>query len=625
MKKLISLLLALVTGLSLAVLPASALTLDEAKELLAIHYVDGVPPELLELDSLDAILEALGDPYTFYMTPEQYNAFNQSVDGQVVVGIGATVENIFSNGYRVMSVLPQSPALEAGLQAGDILTAVNGVDLTADTDPRTYIAGPEGTSVSISVLREGRRLDFTITRRAVAIPIVTYEERGSAGYIDCLSFGSSTAETFEEAIKAMDDHTQVWIVDLRTNPGGDSGATATSASHFTGGGIMLYFRDGAGNYNYTYTLPGFPDLTDKPVIVLTSEHSASGSELFAGDIRAYGAGITLGQRTFGKGTAQIVLNGDNCPYMKDGEAMKITAYRFFAPDGASNYITGVLPTLLISPENTENAAMLLSCPAPFRPENHLRLEIAGQTFYINLSEALKEENRPAFTELLEALPLSSRVLYSTGKNWDKCEPIAPAEVARELSLSAFTPRVFPDAQGSEFAREIDTLTTYRILSGFEDGTFRPEDTLTRAQFCAMIASALDLNTSAGKPAAFADVEEGAWYAGPVSAMAGMGFITGYDDGAFHPESTVTYQEMAAILNRAAAWVSMDGYALDREDLTMEQWGEYYDFAEWARAAARNLDELGALAGDLAPTDSGTREVAAAMLCRLMERTRLIWD
>ena len=84
-------------------------------------------------------------------------------------------------------------------------------------------------------------------------------------------------------------------------------------------------------------------------------------------------------------------------------------------------------------------------------------------------------------------------------------------------MSAFTPRVFPDAQGSEFAREIDTLTTYRILSGFEDGTFRPKDTLTRAQFCAMIASALDLNTSAGKPAAFADVEEGAWYAGPVSA------------------------------------------------------------------------------------------------------------
>ena len=248
MKKLLSLLLALT--LSLAVLPASALELDQAKELLALHYVDGVSPEVLELDSLDAILEALGDPYTFYMTPEQYNAFNQSVDGQVVVGIGATVENVFSNGYRVMSVLPQSPALEAGLQAGDILTAVNGVDLTADTDPRTYIAGPEGTSVSISVLREGRRLDFTITRRAVAIPIVTYEERDGAGYIECTSFGASTAGTFAEAIGALEDQTAVWIVDLRSNPGGDSNATASAAGYFIGTGTMLYFRDGSGRYQY---------------------------------------------------------------------------------------------------------------------------------------------------------------------------------------------------------------------------------------------------------------------------------------------------------------------------------------------------------------------------------------
>ena len=92
MKKLLSSLLALTMALSLAVLPASALELEEAKELLAVHYVDGVPPEVLELDSLDAILEAIGDPYTFYMTPEQYNAFNQSVNGQTVVGIGATVE-----------------------------------------------------------------------------------------------------------------------------------------------------------------------------------------------------------------------------------------------------------------------------------------------------------------------------------------------------------------------------------------------------------------------------------------------------------------------------------------------------------------------------------------------------
>ena len=115
MKKLISSLLALALSLSLAAVPAAALTLEDAKQLLSAHYVDGVPPEVLELDSLDAILEALGDPYTFYMTPEQYQSFEQAVNGRVVVGIGATVETAYDGGYRVMSVLPDSPALEAGV------------------------------------------------------------------------------------------------------------------------------------------------------------------------------------------------------------------------------------------------------------------------------------------------------------------------------------------------------------------------------------------------------------------------------------------------------------------------------------------------------------------------------
>ena len=88
MKKLLSALLTLTLTLSLAALPASALELEDAKKLLAVNYVEGVAPEVLELDSLDAILEAIGDPYTFYMTAEQYQAFNQSVNGQTVVGIG---------------------------------------------------------------------------------------------------------------------------------------------------------------------------------------------------------------------------------------------------------------------------------------------------------------------------------------------------------------------------------------------------------------------------------------------------------------------------------------------------------------------------------------------------------
>lgn len=621
MKKLLSSLLALALGLSLAVLPASALELDEARELLAVHYVDGVSPEVLELPSLDAILKAIDDPYTFYMTPEQYDTFNQSVNGQTVVGIGATVETAYNGGYRVMSVLPNSPAQEAGIRPGDIITAADGVAMSPEVDPRIPVSGLEGTSVTLTINRNGRTLELTITRRAVPIPIVTYEQQGSAGVIDCISFGGTTARSVQEALLAMDGGTSVWIMDLRSNPGGDSHSTAASLSLFTGGGIMLYFRDGAGHYNYTYTMPDFPDMTDKPVIVLTSEYSASGSELFAGGIRTYDAGIALGQRTFGKGTAQIVFEERNCPYMKNGEAMKITAYRFFAPDGATNHITGVLPTLLISPENTEKAAMLLTQPEPRRLDGYWKLVLSGQTFYLKSDHAKEEENQAAFAELLEALPLSAALYRGSGAaTWTL---VSPEQAAGELGLS-FTPRTFADTEDSEFAREIDTLATYRILKGFGDGTFRPGETISRAQFCAMTASALNLPASAGKPGRFSDVPDSAWYAGAVNAMANMGFVSG-SGGAFRPGQAITYQEMVSILSRVAAWVSMDGYDLDGQLLTSEEAEKYSDFASWAQAPARNLDELNALAGDLAPTDPGTREVAAAMLCRLMERTHLIWN
>ena len=620
MKKLLSSLLAACLTLSLAVLPVSALTLEEAKELLQQHYVDGIPQEVLELDSLDAVLEALGDPYTVYMPADVYEDFISSVNGQVVVGIGATVENAFHDGYRIMSILPDSPALEAGLLAGDLLVAVDGVELTAATDPRTHIVGEEGTSLTVTVLRDGARLDFTLVRRAVTIPIVTYELVDGAARIDCISFGDTTTETISQAIEELDESTAVWLVDLRANPGGDSNATATSASLFIGGGIMLYFRDGQGNYNYTYTLPSFPDLTDKPVIVLTSPNSASGAELFSSDIRDHGAGIAVGQRTFGKGIAQIVLDETNCDAMEGGEALKITAYRFFSPDGATNHIIGVLPTLVISPENTQAAALLLSQPEPDRAAGYLKLVLAGQTFYLRLSDAEQPDRTAAFTELLEALPPSAALYKGSGSGtWTA---ISPAQLAAEQGLPFHT-RSFTDIAGDEFEREIATLAAYGLLGGYENGTFHPKDTITRAEFCAMVASALDL--PAREETSFSDVSSSAWYADAVSAMADMGFIAGYGDGTFGPEDTISYQQMAAVLSSVAAWASMDGYELAQQELPIQDYAKYMDYAPWAQTAARNLDKLGALVGGLLPTDSGTRSVAAGMLCRLMETIHLIWD
>ena len=140
----------------------------------------------------------------------------------------------------------------------------------------------------------------------------------------------------------------------------------------------------------------------------------------------------------------------------------------------------------------------------------------------------------------------------------------------------------------------------------------------------MVAQALNLPASESA-LTFTDVTADAWYAGAVSAMAARGFVAGDDDGAFRPDSTITYQEIVTILSSVSAWASMDGYELSQEGLPAAQYADYYQFDDWARAAARSLGELGALVGDLAPTDNATREVAAGMLCTLMERISLIWD
>ena len=188
-----------------------------------------------------------------------------------------------------------------------------------------------------------------------------------------------------------------------------------------------------------------------------------------------------------------------------------------------------------------------------------------------------------------------------------------------------TPRSFSDLEGSEFEREIRTLAAYQLLGGYEDGTFRPDSTVTRAEFCAMAATALALPADHSVLDQFSDVSAQSWYADGISAMADMGFISGYGDGTFRPDSTITYQEMVTILSAVAAWANMDIYDLSQQEVSAADWPSYYEYAQWAQAPARNLAALDALVGGLAPADPGTRQVAAGMLYQIMEGIGLLWD
>ena len=628
-KRLASALLALCLTLSLAVFPAAALELEEAKELLEEYYVDEIPQSVLSATSLDELLQALGDPYTVYMSAQEYEDFLSSVNGDAVVGIGVSIQTTYNDGFKIMSILPNSPALEAGLAAGDRIIAVDGVSLSASSDVQGMIGGESGTEVTITVIRleDGSQQDFTMTRRSVAIPIVTYDAIGDAGIIDCTSFGSSTTSTIKEALETLNDQVSVWIMDLRSNPGGTSEAAAGSAGLFSGSHIMVYFRDSKGNYNYLYTLPTTPDLTDKPLILLTSPYSASGSELFAAAARDYGFGIALGQRTFGKGIAQIVLDESNHSDLFDGDSLKVTAYRFYSPNGVTNHTIGILPTLVLSIENTPTAALLLSSkePSSSQTSNYLKLELYGFTFYIDLDEAMKKENQAAFTELLEALPIDHCTIWEgSGDGWSKYTSLTPESIAKKLGLSFNSRYSFSDLADSPYQAEIRTMATYGLISGYSDGTFRPKTNVTRGEFCAMAAAALNLSSSTSGTVSFSDVASDSWYAGAISAMASRGFISGYGDGTFRPDDPISYEEILTILSSLSAWCTMEGYDLAGQSIPAAQWPNYQSFSNWAQDPAWRLEQLGLSVDHENPQQPGTREMCAHLIYSMMDACGLFW-
>ena len=621
MKKRIS-----AAALSLALLaslaaPAAALEVEDARELLERYYVDELPPAALQARTVEELLLALGDPYTVYYTPQEYEAFLSDINGEELVGIGVSIQNAFHEGFELMSILPDSPALEAGLQPGDKLIAVEGQTLTETDSPSRLIAGEEGTPVTVTLRNsDGTVRDVTMVRRRVQIPIVTYQQEESAGFITCDSFGESTAETIRQAVTELDKDTAAWIVDLRGNPGGTSSAAAGAAGVFLGREIMVYFRDGSDSYYQTATTALSTDTTDKPLIILTGHQSASASELFSAAIRDHRAGITVGQRTYGKGVAQKIYDEDDYPELFDGDGLKITTYRFFSPKGATNHLLGIIPTLLVEPQYAETVAMLLSAPEPERSLNTWKLELCGHTFYLDRDLCLTEPE--AMTQLLEALPPSARLYRGTGGNyWRESDALA---VASEYGLTDYAPRAFSDVTELPYAEKINTLYTYGLVSGGDDGLFHPEPELTRAQLAVMLSAALNLSSNEGAPV-FTDVAPDAWYADAVASMAARGFMSGTGNGTFSPDATLTNQELYTVYSAVAAWASMEGYEWAGKDVSAVQWAEFYEYPEWAQGPARNLDKLGLTVDRENPEAVVARGEAAGLLCTLLENIHILWN
>ena len=625
MKKLLRFMVCLTLALSL-LLPVGALSVDDTRILLEEYYIDELPDQAAQAQTIEELLAILGDPYTVYMTKEEHDSFLAAMNDTKLVGIGVAIE-AHEKGLLISSVLDNSPALEAGLVAGDIIQSVNGTPVTTTEQAQGLLTGEAGTTVTILVLRtDGTAIQMELTRREITVPTTAQyflSEKGNACVILCNSFGEETSKHVSAALKEHDATVNGFIIDLSANPGGTSHSGAITASHFIGGAVMYYLRDGQDNYSYTYTLSSAQVLTQKSVIMLTGPYSASSSELFLGAMRDHGVGISIGQRTLGKGVAQIMLTEESFPDLFDGDALKVTVYRFFSPNGTTNDKIGVMPTLLISLENGYNASLLLCGDYTGSAQGYLKLSVADQSFYIHLETALSPEFRPAFVELLEALPPDAKLRWDNGNG--KYTDTSPLAVAEKYGLSEYVPRTFSDLTDIPYAKSINILATYRLLGGYGDGTFRPENNLTRAEFCAMVGNVMALKPSPVTQSRFYDVGETDWYAPIVHTLHERGLLSGYDDGSFRPNDTISQQEVVSILSKLSTQLNM--YAYNRRNLTPEadMMAPFTHYSDWAQQPAWLLSSSQVdLSGVTAPRDPATRGLAADLLCQLLIQTDVIW-
>lgn len=315
--------------------------LENIEELIGENFYFEDDDEKKQEGIIRGYMDSLDDPYSVYYSAEEFADFMESSEGEYV-GIGVQVsQNIETNVITVTKVF-DGPAKEAGIFAEDVITEVNGEDIsTQDIDTVVdKIKGEEGTEVTVTVYRasDSKEHEFTMPRRKVENPTVEYKMlEDGIGYIAVNSFYDVTDDQFLEAVINLEaSGMEGLIVDLRDNGGGLLDVAVNMLDYMLPEGKIVYTEDKDGNVTSQYTSSA-DEQFEKPLVVMVNGYSASASEIFAGAIKDYGIGTIVGETTYGKGIVQRMFP------LEDGSAIKLTIAKYFTPNGNDIHQVGVEP------------------------------------------------------------------------------------------------------------------------------------------------------------------------------------------------------------------------------------------------------------------------------------------
>lgn len=320
-------------------------SVNQVYQALKSNY-DGKISESKLLEGLKSgLVQASGDPYTDYFTQTEAKQFSQQIAG-TFSGIGAELGKDKDGNLIVIAPINGSPAEKAGLKAKDIIASIDGSATTgmSTDDAVSKIRGKKGTKVALKLIRDGKEQSITITRDNITLPSVTAKILdNNVGYLQISQFGDDTTKLALQAAQNFKDHNvNAVILDLRGDPGGllDSAVGVSSLWLPTGTKILDEKRD--GNVINTYTSNGNDILHGIRTAVLIDSGSASAAEITAGALKDNGAATLIGEKSFGKGSVQQIVD------FSDGSALKVTIARWYRPNGENIDKKGITPDKKVS-------------------------------------------------------------------------------------------------------------------------------------------------------------------------------------------------------------------------------------------------------------------------------------
>ena len=319
-------------------------SLLEAKPWRRGYVEDVSDADLFEM-AVKGMLTSL-DPHSAYLTDDDYDNLQESTEGQFT-GLGIEI------GYRggfiaIVTPIDGSPAIDAGLQAGDVILKIDGTSTQgmSTSESSTFMRGPEGTDVVLEIGRAGESqpFDVVVTRGVIDVPSVRARELDEGYWLIRVSrFQRDSGREVTEAVQAALEKNTIkgLIIDVRNNPGGVKNASVEMASNFLDGGLVVYTKGRHPESMNTYNAEPGELIADVPIVVLVNGGSASASEIVAGALQDRGRAVIMGTQSFGKGSVQTVLP------VSETKALKLTTSLYYTPSGRSIQAEGIIPDVVV--------------------------------------------------------------------------------------------------------------------------------------------------------------------------------------------------------------------------------------------------------------------------------------